>query len=366
MQEALSGHVSYGSPGESPKRIQVAGIEKGSKNRYNNIFPYDHARVKLQGVRAGECDYINASHVKASFTNKKYIATQAPIPATFNDFWRVVWEQDARVIVMLTAESEGGQIKSHPYWNAGEYGPLKLKKLSEKRISLECKGAAPKPVALRRPSLGQRRSTNPNTATEKKVATGDKAPSSETPAVIVRHLTLSHSSFPFQPMREITQLQYTQWPDFGAPAEPTALLQLIEQMNKYVRGSSTPGSTGGPEEPAPSGQRPIVVHCSAGCGRTGTFCTIDSVIDMLKRQRFEHDGDDEDRMELDGEDSWIYRDDIDLVAKTVDDFRHQRLSMVQNLRQFVLCYESILQWVVGQQPEGTKQGKDGTRRSYHG
>jgi tyrosine-protein phosphatase 2/3 len=85
MQEALSGHVSYGSPHpDNPKSIQIAGIEKGSKNRYNNIFPYDHARVKLQGVPKGSCDYFNASYVKTAYSNKHYIATQAPIPATFN------------------------------------------------------------------------------------------------------------------------------------------------------------------------------------------------------------------------------------------------------------------------------------------
>jgi protein-tyrosine phosphatase len=85
MQEALSGHVSYGSPHpDAPKPIQIAGIEKGSKNRYTNIFPYENTRVKLQGVPQGSCDYINASYVKAAYSNKRYIATQAPIPATFN------------------------------------------------------------------------------------------------------------------------------------------------------------------------------------------------------------------------------------------------------------------------------------------
>lgn len=83
LQKALSGHVSYGSPGPNSPSVQIAGIEKGSKNRYNNIWPYDHSRVRLQGVASGDCDYINASHVKAAWTNKHYIASQAPMPATF-------------------------------------------------------------------------------------------------------------------------------------------------------------------------------------------------------------------------------------------------------------------------------------------
>jgi hypothetical protein len=89
MQEALSGKVVYGTPtglGTS-KQIQIAGIEKGSKNRYNNIWPYEHSRVKLQGVDEGSCDYVNANHVQAAYSNKRYIATQGPIPATFNVRW---------------------------------------------------------------------------------------------------------------------------------------------------------------------------------------------------------------------------------------------------------------------------------------
>jgi protein-tyrosine phosphatase len=86
MQEALSGKVVYGTPGgqkDVTKNIQIAGIEKGSKNRYNNIWPYEHSRVKLEGCEDGSCDYINANHIQAAYSNKRYIATQGPIPATF-------------------------------------------------------------------------------------------------------------------------------------------------------------------------------------------------------------------------------------------------------------------------------------------
>ncbi|KAK4938854.1 phosphotyrosine-specific ptp2-like protein [Elasticomyces elasticus] len=347
MQEALSANVSYGTPGmEAPQKIQVAGIEKGSKNRYNNIFPYDHSRVRLQNVPNGSCDYINASHVKAEFSNRRYIATQAPIPATFNDFWRVVWEQQVRVIVMLTAEAEGGQVKSHTYWNAGEYGPLKLKKLSERRVTLETKSNVPKVAPSSRPSLGPRRSTTAGVPTQNDV----KSAPLRTPSAMIRHFSLSHSAQPFKPIREVTQIQYEDWPDFGAPASPTELLGLVEQVNKYVRGTATPAV--GPDDATPE----------------GTFCTIDSVIDMLKRQRLsQQEEDDSDKMDVDSGD-WVDRDDVDLVAKTVDDFRHQRLSMVQNLRQFVLCYESVLQWLVQQESEERHKRPSipDPRRSYQG
>ena len=85
MQKALSCNVSYGTPNAlSPEAVQIAGIEKGTKNRYKDMLPYDHSRVRLQNVPSGHCDYVNASHIKAQRSNKHYIASQAPVPATFN------------------------------------------------------------------------------------------------------------------------------------------------------------------------------------------------------------------------------------------------------------------------------------------
>jgi protein tyrosine phosphatase len=161
-------------------------------------------------------------------------------------------------------------------------------------------------------------------------------------------------------MREITQLQYSHWPDFGAPAHPTHLLGLIEQCDSVVRHHN--GSS--PSKPDPPNARPIVVHCSAGCGRTGTFCTVDSVLDMLKRQRQTKNSMQATSTEIDSgskagaksvveSGSWVNNDDVDLIAKTVEDFRLQRLSMVQSLRQFVLCYESVMEWLVEQQPKSS-------------
>ena len=84
MQKALSGKVVYGSPNTlSPEAVQIAGIEKGTKNRYKDMLPYDHTRVKLQNVPLGGCDYVNASHIKAQYSNKHFIASQAPVPDTF-------------------------------------------------------------------------------------------------------------------------------------------------------------------------------------------------------------------------------------------------------------------------------------------
>jgi len=356
MQEALSSKVVYGnSAPEVVSTIRIAGIEKGSKNRYNSIWPYEHSRVKLQGVSEGGCDYVNANHVQATLSNKRYIATQGPLPTPFNDFWSVVWQQDVRVIVMLTAEQEGGQVKAHNYWGSKQYGHLQLVFLGEHRASLE-----PSKIHRHRdrPPLGQRRSTNPPHL--RWPSKESPSPSSDSPYVIVRKFTLSHADHPFERMREITQLQYSSWPDFGAPAHPAHLLGLIEQCDAVVR-QVNGGQPSGPDFP---NSRPILVHCSAGCGRTGTFCTVDSVIDMLKRQRQNRNTRRGIPMDLNSiqrsstflgastvESRENDMDNRDLVEKTVEDFRLQRLSMVQSLRQFVLCYESVLEWLVEQHPK---------------
>ena len=279
---------------------------------------------------------------------------------------------------MLTAESEGGQRKCHPYWLPGDYGPFKLKSLSERRVSLEApKRVSTNPMLARsdsrsskttadhRPGMPHRSSTH-HGSFSKKSPPDSPSPGMEIPHVIIRKLTLSHTARPFEPLREITQLQYSSWPDFGAPAHPAHVLGLVQHCAQVVRSyaDNRKNNGRGKDEPVSKGERPIVVHCSAGCGRTGTFCTVDSVVDMLKRQRLEHrknqEEKDKDSMEVDasseeetpkeavGGRDWLTRDTDDLVAKTVEDFRHQRLSMVQTLRQFVLCYESVLEWVVGE------------------
>lgn len=84
MTKALTQGAMYGTPVPNSKEVQIAGIEKGGKNRYNNIWPFEHARVRLQGRSDGACDYVNASHIKASRSNKRYIASQGPLPATFD------------------------------------------------------------------------------------------------------------------------------------------------------------------------------------------------------------------------------------------------------------------------------------------
>jgi protein-tyrosine phosphatase len=83
MKQALTYEGNAASTGGATQKYRVAGIEKGTKNRYNDIYPFDHSRVRLEGVPAGGCDYVNANHIQAEFSNRRYIATQAPVPDTF-------------------------------------------------------------------------------------------------------------------------------------------------------------------------------------------------------------------------------------------------------------------------------------------
>lgn len=310
-----------------------------------------------------------------------------------------------RVVVMLTAESEGGQLKCHPYWKGRDFGAIRLKPLSEKKVSLDLdKHRSESHATAGSHAMGDAGRRRAATTTTLESSTPTPQPlknSNDTPYVIVRKFALSHTSHPFAPIREITHLHFPSWPDFGTPAQPSHLLALVELANVMQRaalpvetasvvgprGSSIehPAITWYDEPEADARARPMLVHCSAGCGRTGTFCTVDSVIDMMKRQRQarathrgrDHEGDvtmgesgqvspqithremnfeqlSQRRSSLSRpsqehlppvDTSWLNNDNLDLIQKTVEDFREQRLSMVQSLRQFVLCYETILEWV---------------------
>ncbi|KAK3825412.1 MAG: protein-tyrosine phosphatase-like protein [Benniella sp.] len=249
-----------------------AGIEQGLKNRYHNIWPYDHTRVKIAEVEEGHDDYINASFLTPLLSKKTYIATQGPLPSTFQDFWKSTWEQNSRVVVMLTREQEMGRIKCHEYWPSPkqpvmEVGSMRVVFINE---------------FLPDPTIG---------------------------TILVRQLKLSLKNHPESEERNITQIQYTGWPDFGVPETPLEVLRVVQLANEY----NVPLATAGP----------MVVHCSAGCGRTGAFCGSSTSPTSTTGP--------------------FSGDDIlsDIVYSSVSMFREQRISMVQTLRQYVFCYEAI-------------------------
>lgn len=230
----------------------TAGVERGSKNRYKNIWPYDFSRVRLGEPSEDDgSDYINANFIQPPGTTKRYIATQGPLDATYRDFWTLVWEQGVHAIVMLTKQLEGGSIKCGSYWTGGQYGPLKLELIS---------------------SEGGSDHVEPVQTGFDFGTTSDK-PEASTPN-IKRVFSLTNTAEPEAAPRKVVQIQCVSWPDFDVPEDPRVLLGLIKEVDGIVE--ETQGESA--EKP------PVLVHCSAGVGRTGSFIVVDALLEALRRE----------------------------------------------------------------------------------
>ncbi|XP_004562079.1 receptor-type tyrosine-protein phosphatase S isoform X8 [Maylandia zebra] len=195
------------------------------KNRYANVIAYDHSRVILapiEGITGS--DYINANYIDGYRKQNAYIATQGPLPETFGDFWRMVWEQRAATIVMMTRLEEKSRIKCDQYWpsrGTETYGMTQVTLLDTIELATFC---------VRTFSLHK------NGSSEK---------------------------------REVRQFQFTAWPDHGVPEYPTPFLAFLRRVK-----TCNPPDAG-----------PIIAHCSAGVGRTGCFIVIDAMLERIKHEK---------------------------------------------------------------------------------
>ncbi|XP_063058094.1 receptor-type tyrosine-protein phosphatase S isoform X2 [Engraulis encrasicolus] len=195
------------------------------KNRYANVIAYDHSRVILapiEGITGS--DYINANYIDGYRKQNAYIATQGPLPETFGDFWRMVWEQRSATVVMMTRLEEKSRIKCDQYWpsrGTETYGMTQVTLLDTIELATFC---------VRTFSLHK------NGSSEK---------------------------------REVRQFQFTAWPDHGVPEYPTPFLAFLRRVK-----TCNPPDAG-----------PIVTHCSAGVGRTGCFIVIDAMLERIKHEK---------------------------------------------------------------------------------
>ncbi|XP_037116513.1 receptor-type tyrosine-protein phosphatase S-like isoform X16 [Syngnathus acus] len=195
------------------------------KNRYANVIAYDHSRVLLCAIDGiPGSDYINANYVDGYRKQNAYIATQGALPETFGEFWRMVWEQRSAIVVMMTKLEERSRVKCDQYWpsRATEtYGLIQVTLLDTVELATYC---------VRTFALFK------NGSSEK---------------------------------REVRQFQFTAWPDHGVPEHPTPFLAFLRR----VKGCNPPDAG------------PMVVHCSAGVGRTGCFIVIDAMLERIKHEK---------------------------------------------------------------------------------
>ncbi|KAG6902974.1 hypothetical protein C0995_008547 [Termitomyces sp. Mi166 len=281
----------------------TAGVEKGSKNRYQHIWPFEHARVKLyqtggEGKDDEMDDYVNASFVQPLGTTKKYIATQGPLEATFEDFWRLTWQQNVHVIVMLTQEVENSMVKCGTYWSTPATCERTFGML---HVTLVAKVGLPGDFDLMH---GER----PQSAAAEfgfDVGATNQSENGRMKRVtmIKRTFRLEHRGYPNAGPREVVQLQYLKWPDMNVPEDAKGVLGLVREVERAVRetgekcesppteGRERGREGGGDVDPLSGvawhvrgGRRPILLHCSAGVGRTGCFIALDAVLDAVRRE----------------------------------------------------------------------------------
>uniref|UniRef100_A0A672HCC9 Tyrosine-protein phosphatase non-receptor type n=1 Tax=Salarias fasciatus TaxID=181472 RepID=A0A672HCC9_SALFA len=247
--------------------------ESGDKNRFQDVLPYDDTRVELVPTKENNTGYINASHITVSGQEWSYIATQGPLSSTCQDFWQMVWEQGVSIIAMVTAEEESGREKSYRYW----------------------------------PRLGSRHNTV--TYGRFKITTRFRTESGcyATTGLKIKHLLTGQE-------RTVWHLQYTDWPDHGCPEDFKGFLTYLEEIQsvrRHTNSISDPKNT----------NLPVLVHCSAGVGRTGVVILSEVMIACLE-----------------------HNEPLN-VPKFLMKLRAQRMLMVQTLSQYTFVYKVLIEYL---------------------
>ncbi|XP_068205771.1 tyrosine-protein phosphatase non-receptor type 9 isoform X8 [Palaemon carinicauda] len=247
------------------------------KNRYTDVLCFDHSRVVLSSEdEEGHSDYINANYVDGYKQKNAFISTQGPLPGTFGDFWRMIWEQRVCVIVMTTRAVERGRTKCGQYWPVEQSGVVSHSHYTiTNTVICNYRDYTVSVLSIRDNKSGEE--------------------------------------------RKVEHMQFTSWPDYGVPDSAMAMLEFLTHVrDSQARLTSELGDTWTGHSLGP----PIIVHCSAGIGRTGTFCTLDICI-----RRLEEVGTIE-------------------VKGTVEKIRSQRAYSIQMPDQYVFCHLALLEYAI--------------------
>ncbi|XP_054643611.1 tyrosine-protein phosphatase non-receptor type 22 isoform X2 [Dunckerocampus dactyliophorus] len=268
--------------------------ENIKKNRYKDILPFDHSRVKLTLTTSkADTDYINASFIKGVTGSKAYIATQGPLRSTVLDFLRMLWEYEINVIVMACREFEMGKKKCERYWPQKEEESFVCGPFIVHCVSILLR-YLPVPKRSLFSYCTKQQEKNPPNFLFVQDCEEDKG------AYLTRTLKLTYDNC----CRTLKQLHYVNWPDHGVPNFILPILDMLEEMRTYQ----------------PHDDIPICIHCSAGCGRTGALCVIDYTWNLLRKSLITSDFN---------------------VCDLVHTMRTQRPSVVQTKEQYELVYSII-------------------------
>ena len=273
-----------------------------SKNRYNDVIPYNHSRVKLKKLKN---NYINANYI--IYENIKYISTQAPLKKTFRDFWKMVWDENTTVIVMLTNFIENGKQKSEKYWNSTEKTAYKYEHYeidgSSSDGSLSDGSSSDGSSSDGSSSDGSSKSSESGENPLSETSESGENPLSETSESgetseseensIILEIKLMHKlklscyilrvfnltyivkkdGNETKTSRDVYHMQYKKWEDHKQPISPEDIFKLIIHMKNLQKTGQYKTNLSGPP----------IIHCSAGVGRSGTYITCDIIYNQLKQ-----------------------------------------------------------------------------------
>lgn len=262
-----------------------------AKNRYRDVLPFEKTRVKLQtDTTKPDDDYINANHIEGG-----YIACCAPVPAAIRDFWHMVWQCDVHVILMLTNFVERERLKADMYWDPRgqpvDFDGVHVKVLEEEQHPA---------------SLG----------------------------FIVRRFKVWKTDGKDQEIesRVIQHIQLTTWPDHGVLRDFRVIAPMLDAVNSYREKASRQHKV----------EARVVVHCSAGIGRSGTFIAIDILLKQLYQVLTSKVGNADETAKA-------MQQALD-ISRLVYRLRSQRPGMVQTPEQYEMIYQYLAAVVSNNQP----------------